>query len=171
MFSYASYHIVLDWYHITVSIMQMLSMPLSGKIEQKRGYRSELTRPLLHGDVSGVLSILKYFVKRKLVRNSAAFDRVSKYLLKKHDEISCYALRRRMSLPDSSSQVEKFNDILVASRQKHNGMSWSVVGSNDLSRITAANVNNKLLMFLQSPERVNWFNVSNVSNEDRGSVA
>ena len=171
MFSYASYHIVLDWYHITVSIMQMLSMALSGKIDQKRGYRSELTRPLWHGDVSGSLSVLKSFVKKNLVRNSTAFDRVSKYLLKKQDEISCYALRKHMGLPNSSSQGEKFNDILVASRQKHNGMSWSVVGSNDLSRITAANVNNKLLMFLQSPEKVNWFNVSNVSNEDRSSVA
>lgn len=104
MFSYASYHIVLDWYHITVSIMQMLSMALSGKIDQKRGYRSELTRPLWHGDVSGALSILNSFVKKNLVRNSTAFDRVSKYLLKKQDEISCYALRKHMGLPNSSSQ-------------------------------------------------------------------
>jgi hypothetical protein len=39
--------------------------------------------------------------------------------------IPVYAVRRQLGLRNSSNRGEKANDLLVAARQKHNGMSWS----------------------------------------------
>ena len=45
------------------------------------------------------------------------------YLERKSEHIACYAFRRKMGLRISSNRVEKANDLLVAKRQKDDGMS------------------------------------------------
>lgn len=57
------------------------------------------------------------------------------YLERKKEMIKCYAVRAKLGLRNSSNPVEKENDILVAQRQKHNGMSWLKNGSGSLSPI------------------------------------
>ena len=57
--------------------------------------------------------------------------------------IPAYSVRKRLGLGNSSSQREKANDLLVADRQKKNGMSWSKVGSVRLASITALAKNNE----------------------------
>ena len=47
-----------------------------------------------------------------------------------------------------SRDVEKDNDIIVASRQKHNGMSWNREGSSNLSALTAMTRNGQMNSFL-----------------------
>lgn len=64
------------------------------------------------------------------------------YILRKSDYIPCYALRRELGLTISSNRVEKENDLVIASRQKHNGMAWSEKGSGALACIKAA-INNQ----------------------------
>ena len=49
--------------------------------------------------------------------------------------IPCYALRNVFHLKNSSSRVEKANDLTVSQRQKHNGMSWSISGSGSIAQI------------------------------------
>ena len=51
--------------------------------------------------------------------------------------IPVYAVRRELGLRNSSNRGEKANDLLVAERQKHNGMSWSPSGSVALASGTA----------------------------------
>ena len=46
-------------------------------------------------------------------------------------------MRKQLGLPNGSSIGEKMNDLLVAQRQKHNGMSWSAKGSVALAALTA----------------------------------
>ena len=53
----------------------------------------------------------------------------------------CYAMRKELGLINSSNQGEKSNDILVAQRQKHNGMSWVVDGSSALGHIKQIEIN------------------------------
>ena len=48
----------------------------------------------------------------------------------------------------SSNRVEKANDIVVPQRQKHNGMSWSEVGSGALAQISALFHNGGLALWL-----------------------
>ena len=49
-----------------------------------------------------------------------------------------------LGLRNSSNDVEKENDLIVAQRQKHNGMSWSTTGSGALAQITALSINGEL---------------------------
>ena len=48
--------------------------------------------------------------------------------------------------------MEKANDIVVATRQKHNGMSWSKAGSGALAIITAARINGELENWMATGE-------------------
>ena len=57
--------------------------------------------------------------------------------------IPCYALRKKLGLRNSSNKGEKSNDLAVANRQKHNGMSWSKKGSPALATITTLHLNNE----------------------------
>jgi hypothetical protein len=59
------------------------------------------------------------------------------FLAKKRPMIPVYAVRRELGLHNSSNRGEKANDLLVADRQKHNGMSWSPSGSVALASVTA----------------------------------
>lgn len=58
--------------------------------------------------------------------------------------MTCYALRKCMGLRNSSNRVEKENDLIVTSKQKHNGMSWSKSGSSALASIAVAKANEEL---------------------------
>ena len=53
-----------------------------------------------------------------------------------------------LGLRNSSNRVEKANDLVVAQRQKHNGMSWSTSGSGALAQITALIINDELHSWL-----------------------
>jgi hypothetical protein len=44
------------------------------------------------------------------------------YLNRVRECIPCHALRKELGLRNSSNKGEKSNDLVVASRQKHNGM-------------------------------------------------
>ncbi len=55
--------------------------------------------------------------------------------------IPCYALRQRLGLRISSNRAEKANDLVVAKRQKHNGMSWSKPGPLGLANVSAIFLN------------------------------
>nr|WP_319574516.1 hypothetical protein [uncultured Desulfobacter sp.] len=59
------------------------------------------------------------------------------YLKRNKPYIPCYAVRKELNLCNSSAIGEKMNDLVVSSRQKHNGMSWSKKGSLGLATITA----------------------------------
>lgn len=63
------------------------------------------------------------------------WDEQISYLKRKEYSITCYAVRAGLGLRNSSNPVEKENDILVARRQKHSGMSWSIHGSSALAAI------------------------------------
>ena len=70
------------------------------------------------------------------------------YLERKRAGITCYAVRKKLGLRNSSNPVEKANDLLVARRQKHNGMSWTPHGSGALAAIE---------MLYENEQAVLWF--------------
>ena len=71
------------------------------------------------------------------------------YLERKKENICCHAIRRAFNLRLSSNAAEKSNDLVVADRQKHNGMSWSNNGSGALAALSAAYRNNTLRLWIQ----------------------
>ncbi len=66
--------------------------------------------------------------------------------------IPVYAVRRELGLRNSSNRGEKANDLLVAERQKHKGMSWSKSGSVALASVTALKKNKIYKKWFQERE-------------------
>ena len=119
MFSFHSYTIILDWYHLKKRCQEYLSMSVKGK--EKRNV---------------------------MLRPTNRIDDLCQYIEKHRKHIPPYALRAELGLRNSSNRVEKANDLVVAQRQKHNGMSWSTSGSGALAQITALIINDELYSWL-----------------------
>ncbi len=67
------------------------------------------------------------------------------YFERNQDYIPCYALRKQLGLRNSSNRGEKANDLCVAGRQKHQGMSWSKAGSVALASVVTMSRNQQLV--------------------------
>jgi hypothetical protein len=59
---------------------------------------------------------------------------------------------RSLVLESEVNLVEKANDLVVSSRQKHNGMSWSTSGSTSLATVTSIHLNNEQSNWLLNHE-------------------
>ncbi len=78
-----------------------------------------------------------------LLRSKNRVQELCQHIEKHSAEIPCYALRKELGLKISSSAGEKANDLVVAGRQKKNGMSWSIKGSGALAQIKALILNHE----------------------------
>ena len=74
------------------------------------------------------------------------------YLTRNRPMIPAYAVRREWGLRHSSHRGEKSHDLIVAERQKHNGMSWSKDGSVALASVTALKKNKEYKKWFQEGE-------------------
>lgn len=108
-------------------------MALRGK-KQRNEVLKKLLCILWVGNVEGAVVYLKS-ISSSAVKNENYIKELIEYLGRKEEAIPCYAVRDRLGLRNSSNSVEKENDILVAQRQKHNGMAWSKKGSSALAAI------------------------------------
>ena len=139
MFGFRPYTIVLDWYHLKKRCQEYLSMSVKGK-DQRNEILQKLLRILWAGNTNQAIAYLKS-LPEKLIRSVNRIDDLCRYFEKHRAHIPCYALRKELGLRISSNRVEKANDLVVAQRQKHNGMSWSYTGSGALAQIKALFLN------------------------------
>ncbi|MCD8307295.1 MAG: hypothetical protein LUD51_03595 [Clostridia bacterium] len=146
-FSFRPYKLILDWYHIEKRIYEILSMAVSGNKAKKQGVLENTLGYLWVGDVDGAANFIKSLPNSD-IKNAAKVQEVLNYLDKKAPNMACYAVRKQLGLRVSSNRVEKENDMLVASRQKHNGMSWTKDGSGSLAAIE---------MIYQNKQEKLWF--------------
>lgn len=133
LFSFRPYTVILDWFHLKKKCQELLSMALKGK-KERNNTLEKLLRILWVGDVGSAVNYLNS-LPASVIKNKKWLEEQTAYLKRKEENITCYAVRAGLSLRNSSNPVEKENDILVAQRQKHNGMSWSKHGSNSLAAI------------------------------------
>ena len=139
--------VILDWYHLEKKCKELLSMICSGK-KIKNSVLLEI-RPLLwHGLVDQAIGLLKNLSKEK-IKNKKELTHLIHYLEKNCPMIPVYAIRKRLGLRNSSNRVEKANDLAVAGRQKHRGMSWNKAGSIALTSITVLRINDEHQKWLQ----------------------
>jgi hypothetical protein len=140
--------VILDWYHLEKRCKEQLSLALNG-----RGVRNSLLdqlRPCLwHGCVDRAIAVLQAVAPHQ-IKNQEALDTLIEYLLRNRPHIPCYAVRKSLSLRNSSNQGEKANDLVVSDRQKHNGMSWSKPGSVALAALTSLVKNQEYLRWFQT---------------------
>lgn len=140
-FWYANIGIILDWYHLQKKCKEQLSMALKGK--KIRNGILEILKPLLwHGLTDDAIVLLRN-IGEDDIKNPEEMTKMIAYLERNRNYIPCYALRKELGLRNGSSVGEKMNDLIVANRQKHNGMAWSKNGSVALATVTTLKRNNE----------------------------
>jgi hypothetical protein len=144
--------IILDWYHLEKRCKEQLSLAMKGRVI--RNALLEQLRPFLwHGCIDRAIALLQT-VEPDKIKNQDALDTLIGYLERNRPYLPCYAVRKRLGLRNSSNQGEKANDLVVSDRQKHNGMSWSKLGSVALATITA---------LVRNREYRRWFQTGTLS--------
>lgn len=141
IFSFRRYTIILDWYHLKKRCQEYLSMSIKGGKEKRNVILQVLLQSLWNGNVDGAISYLRS-LSDTILRTPNRIEDLCAYFEKNRICIPCYAIRKMLSLKISSNRVEKANDLAVAKRQKHLGMSWSVSGSGALAQIQVHFMNN-----------------------------
>ena len=131
--------VILDWYHLRKKCRELLSMALKGS-KISKAVLGKLMPLLWYGLVDQAIDYLRNLPEDQ-IKNQEKLEQLIAYLDKNRVMIPVYAVRRELGLRNSSNRVEKANDVLVAARQKHNGMSWSKSGSVALASITGLKKN------------------------------
>ena len=146
MFSFHPYTVILDWFHLKKRCQEYLSMSVRGK-DKRNDILQKLLRILWAGNVDESIAYLRN-LSTDILRQKNRIEDLCQYIEKHREHIPPYALRAKLGLRNSSNRVEKTNDIVVAQRQKHNGMSWSTSGSGALAQISAFIANDELHSWL-----------------------
>jgi hypothetical protein len=144
---YTNKTVILDWYHLHKKCKELLSMALNGR-DIRNAVLKNLMPLLWHGLVDQAIAYLKSLPESE-IKNEDERIHLVQYLAKNRPMIPVYAVRRELGLRNSSNRGEKANDLLVAERQKHNGMSWSLSGSVALASVTALKHNREYLKWFR----------------------
>ncbi len=144
---YPKLSVILDWYHLSKKCRELLSMALKGR-QLRNAVLGELMPLLWYGLVDQAIDYLSDIPEAQ-IKNQDELLHLMTYLGKNRPMIPVYAVRRELGLRNSSNRGEKANDLLVAARQKHNGMSWSKSGSVALAFVTALKKNKNYKKWFQ----------------------
>lgn len=150
VFQFHPYIVILDWFHLKKRCQEWLSMAIRGK-DRRNAILEKTLRYLWVGDTAGASGYLSSLDPAD-IRNRKWIDDLLGYFQKKGDAITCYALRAKLGLRNSSNPVEKANDLIVAQRQKHNGMAWSPHGSGALAALQMIYLNHQSDLWFHQKE-------------------
>jgi len=149
---FAPLQIILDWYHLVEKCKQQLSLALTGRAA-RNSVLDRLCPLLWHGCVTQALAVLREIPPGQ-IKDQGALDKLVNYFERNRSMIPCYAVRKQLGLCNSSQAGEKANDLVVADRQKHNGMSWRERGATALAAITA---------LVKNGESLRWFSTQTLA--------
>lgn len=135
---FKSFSVILDWYYLKEKCKMELSLSLRNR--ELRNIIEDILQLLWLGKIDDAINKLRSIPTEDLKKGHTV-DRLIGYFERNRGFIPCYALRKKIGLRNSSNKGEKANDLIVADRQKHNGMSWSKHGSIALATITALHKN------------------------------
>jgi hypothetical protein len=131
--------LILDWFHVGKKCREELSLALKGR-EVRNRHLKQIVRLLWYGLVSEAVEYLRNLPPGD-IKSQTSLERLAGYFERNRPWIPCYALRASLGLPNSSNPVERTNNLVTASRQKKNGMSWSEPGSQALTALSAVVLN------------------------------
>lgn len=124
--------LILDWYHCYKKCYELTGMICQGR-QAKTVLLGQVLRKLWQGEVQAAIGCLEAY--REQAKNGAKLDELISYLQHRAAYIPNYRERRAHQHYIGSAQVEKGNDLLVARRQKHQGMHWSEQTSDALAAL------------------------------------
>jgi len=114
--------LLLDWYHCRKKCYDLTSLICRGR-KAKNELLGLLLKHLWRGQVQDALDILEEY--RPQTKNIEKLNELIHYLQTRQAYIPNYQERRAHRQYIGSTHVEKANDLIVARRQKHQGMHWS----------------------------------------------
>jgi hypothetical protein len=147
MLGYARVKVIMDWYHLDKKCREYMSMVVKGR-EAKEELLGKMLEKLWFGDVDGAIAVLGGMEQEK-VKNPEKLAELTEYFGRIRPNVPCYAMRKTLGLRNSSGPGEKANDLVVARRQKHNGMAWSDDGSFAFASVSAVSLNGELLNWVR----------------------
>ena len=139
---FGSKRILLDWFHLKEKCAKELSTLCRGS-KIRNAVLSRLLTLLWCGRVDAAIAYLRDLDSAK-IKPGQSVETLIGYFERNRDYIPCYALRKQLGLRNSSNRGEKANDLRVAGRQKHQGMSWSKAGSVALASVATVSRNQQL---------------------------
>ena len=151
VFSFRQYNLYLCWYHLKKKVKEYLSMALAGSKEEKAIKKGRIVSALWSGNCQLVIDYLTK-MKPEEINNLKARDDLIGYLERKKPYITCYHIRKKLHLRNSSNHVEQENFIIISKRQKNDGMSWTQTGSSALATITSLARNDDLETYVKTGE-------------------
>jgi hypothetical protein len=143
----ANVGIILDWYHLETKCQMQLSLAMKGR-EIRNQTLDQLCRLLWYGRVDTAIHTLNHLTPNS-IKDPQAIQKLIGYFERNRSYIPCYAVRKHLGLCNSSNRGEKMNDLVVANRQKHQGMSWSNAGSLSLASLSALKSNHESVYWFQ----------------------
>ena len=149
-FNYCSYQIIMDWYHVAHQIDTMIGRGTIGSVDEKKAFRKQIKSDIWYYDYAQALKDIAILKQDHSTKDRCSIlTNAETYLKNKLSMLTCYGFRMYLGLPNSSNSVERYNGLIVSSRQKHQGISWSQLGSNNQALIGCAKYNHKLDCLLQ----------------------
>jgi hypothetical protein len=129
---------ILDWGHVRKKCGDLSGMICAGQTA-KRSFLVRLVRSIWRGEVDAALTQLQ--AHRPMAKNQEKLDELIAYLRERRAYLPDYRERRRLRRYIGSGQSEKDNDLLVARRQKGQGMHWSAETSDGLAALQTVRLN------------------------------
>ena len=150
MFSWTNYKIILDWAHIIKKCKENLSMAIKNK-KTKIEVMEKILYYTWYGKTDSVIEYLQSIPKEN-IKSTYWLGNLIGYFERNRNNIPCYCIRKYLNLRNSSNRGEKANDLVISKRQKHNGMSWSVEGSNSQASVCSVYKNNQSENWIKNHE-------------------
>lgn len=139
--------LIWDWYHCYKKCYDLTSLICRGR-KAKIELLGLLLKQLWRGQVQDALDLLEEY--RPQAKNSEKLDELINYLKARQAYIPNYQERRAHCQYIGSAHVEKGNDLIVARRQKHQGMHWSEQTSDALAALRTLLLNDGWDLYWQN---------------------
>lgn len=138
-FGWKKIKLILDWYHLRRKITYELNMGVY-RNEKKDEIITTLEQLAWYGETEQAIDFINS-IEAEQIKNKKNLEALAGYFKRNQENIPNYALRKKIGLRNSSNIGEKYNDLIVAKRQKNNGMSWTRDGATSLGLIKMMNLN------------------------------
>ncbi len=123
---------ILDWWRLRQKCAELGSRICRGHLAKER-FLLQVQRRLWRGDVEGACAYLEAY--RPQARNTEKLEELLAYLRARCEFLPNYRQRYITRQYIGSGHTEKFNDLLVARRQKGQGRHWSDETSDALAAL------------------------------------
>ncbi len=130
--------LILDWWHLCKRCRELASMTCRGR-KAKAALLRPIYRHLWQGDVPAAITMLEAY--RPQAKDAERLEEWMTYLRERAPYLPNYRERRRTCQYIGSGAVEKVNDVVVARRQKGQGMRWQEATSDALAALRTLMLN------------------------------